>query len=615
MNNKTRYILLCQYSFAFFTVAANLVNNQYTYFNNLLALEAQSGVPGSTHMHIIGFLPIAAWEPFLCCYPDQRFAAFLRRGITSGFRIGFNQSSPLHTNHRNHSSVSRLASQVDAYIAEELAAGKLRRITQPIGIHTSPIGLIPKRNRPGKFRLIVDLSAPAGHSVNDGISPHWSSFKYTSIQEAALKVRGGAFMAKIDLRSAYRMVPVHPSDHWLLGVSWQGSTYCDLALPFGLRSAPIIFSGVADALAWAMLRRGIPAVLHYLDDFLLWSQDAPSCHANLVNAIDLCSILGLPAEPTKVEGPATTITFLGIQIDSIKEELRLPPAKLASLKQTLLQWSRKRAATKREFQVLLGHLNHAATVIPAGKPFLRNLIDTMSGLKDPSHYARLNSHCRSDIAWWLTFVDSWNGVNLFPRRPVGPSVTADASGSWGCGAYCSAPPVRWFQIQWPPSWSGTHIAAKELFPLVVSAAIWGSSWHGLRIKFFSDNQAVVQALSSRTTKDSNLAHLLRCLFFFEAHFHFEHSSQHISGIRNTAADALSRNRVSEFFSVYPQAQQTPSPIPAPLLELLLDHTMSWTSPRWKDLFTSSLQMELQPAPVRPTPQPNLGISTSALASE
>ena len=45
--------------FAFFTVAANLVNNQYTYFNNLLALETQSGVPVSTHMHIIGFLPIA----------------------------------------------------------------------------------------------------------------------------------------------------------------------------------------------------------------------------------------------------------------------------------------------------------------------------------------------------------------------------------------------------------------------------------------------------------------------------------------------------------------------------------------------------------------------------
>ena len=37
-------------------------------------------------------------------------------------------------------------------------------------IHTSPIGAIPKKNKPGKRRLIVDLSSPSGHSVNDGIS-------------------------------------------------------------------------------------------------------------------------------------------------------------------------------------------------------------------------------------------------------------------------------------------------------------------------------------------------------------------------------------------------------------------------------------------------------------
>ena len=54
---------------------------------------------------------------------------------------------------------------------------------------------------------------------------------------------------------------------------------------------------------------------------------------------------------------------------------------------------------------------------------------------------------------------------------------------------------------------------RHCFPLVVSAAVWGSSWHGSRVSFLSDNQAVVHVLSSRSAKDPALAHLMRCLFF------------------------------------------------------------------------------------------------------
>ena len=63
-------------------------------------------------------------------------------------------------------------------------------------------------------------------------------------------------MAKLDLKSAYRMVPVHPEDSPLLGIQWKGETYSDQALPFGLRSAPIIFSAVADGLAWTLFHGG-----------------------------------------------------------------------------------------------------------------------------------------------------------------------------------------------------------------------------------------------------------------------------------------------------------------------------------------------------------------------
>ena len=219
--------------------------------------------------------------------------------------------------------------------------------------------------------------------------------------------------------------------------------------------------------------------------------------------------------------------------------------------------------------------------------FLRQLIDTAKLPRLPAHKVRLNGGCRADISWWATFVQNWNGIAMFPQLPMGPKLISDASGSWGCGAYCPGEGT-WFQLRWPQSWAVVNIAAKELLPIVAAAAIWGKAWNGMVIQVHSDNQAVVACLASRSARDPLLVHLLRCLFFFEAHFRFEHRAQHISGKLNTAADALSRDRLTEFFSIFPQANQQPSVLPSSLVDLLLDGSLSWTSPRWRELFATIL---------------------------
>ena len=76
------------------------------------------------------------------------------------------------------------------------------------------------------------------------------------------KAGPGALLAKIDMKSAYYIVEVHPEDRLLLGMSWNGGLYLDTVLPFGLRSAPIIFSALADALKWAVLQAGVESLLH-----------------------------------------------------------------------------------------------------------------------------------------------------------------------------------------------------------------------------------------------------------------------------------------------------------------------------------------------------------------
>ena len=321
----------------------------------------------------------------------------------------------------------------------------------------------------------------------------------------------------------------------------RGVKYADRALPFGLRSAPIIFSAVAYGLAWAMISSNILDLAHYLDDFIFWAPDAESCQKNLSMVINLADRLGLPVEPSKVEGPATTLTFLGVEIDTVNGELRLPKEKLLRLKGVVCElWSSSRkSATKHQLEVLVGLLSDAAKVVPAGRPFLRNLNDAKSSLRDASQFIRLSEGYKADVAWWAAFIESWNGTGIIPPNVNGPSITADASGSWGCGAFLSRGNI-WFQVKWPKSWSSVNIAAKELLPIVVAIAIWDPLLSRSCIFIYSDNQAVVSALSSRSAKDKYLSHLLRCLFFFLAHFNVSYRGFHLAGKRNRAANALSR---------------------------------------------------------------------------
>ena len=577
-----------------------IIQGSYRYTSELLELERRSAPPSKQYSDVRGFLPQAEWEPFLSSHPDRVFASYLHRGIRFGFQIGFSTAHQLKHYSKNHNSVASNPRTVDEYIQKELENGKLMVAPNPSSIHISPIGIIAKPHQPGKFRLIVDLSSPAGGSVNDGIPTELCSLVYATVEEAASLVKGhgkGALMSKLDLMSAYRMVPIHPQDQWLLGIIWKTTVLVDRALPFGLRSAPKIFNSVADGLAWAMSCAGIVHPIHYLDDFFFCGPaHSPVCQVALDTAIPLCHRLGLPVAPTKVEGPTTCLTFLGIEIDSVAQELRLPPEKLRRLISMLSEWEGRRSATKHQLQSLIGHLSHASKVVKPGRPFMRELIRTMAIPKASFHLVCLNTQCRADIMWWSTFLSVWNGISLFPGMPLGSIVTSDASGSWGCGAF-QAHPVLWFQLQWPSQLGDLNIAIKELIPIVISAAIWGHAWHNQRVVFRSDNMAVVHTLVKSSTKDPFLAHLIRCLTFFEAHFNFEDKAEHVAGKANIGADALSRGDVTNFFSFFPQARlQPPHQVPEALIQLLMNPDLSWTSQHWKANFRAILSA------VSPSPQ-------------
>ena len=151
-------------------------------------------------------------------------------------------------------------------------------------------------------------------------------------------------------------------------------------------------------------------------------------------------------------------------------------------------------------------------------------------------------------------------LTRFDKANPQRSVTADASGKWGCGAF------EGIQFKWPTTMAASHISIREMIPIVMSAALWGKDWRGKSVQFLSDNSAVVALINSGSSRENSLMHLMRCFAIFMAKFNFVAVAAHIRGVDNHLADALSRNNRAYFLSHYTQAQPLPTRVPPELVE-------------------------------------------------
>lgn len=176
-------------------------------------------------------------------HPDREF---LLHGISEGFRItsGDVQTIPTVEMSNYKSATNELARQkVENQIISELESGHYRiSSTKPRVI--SALGAVPKKDS-SEMRIIHDCSQPQGNAVND-FAVQEEKQKYQTLDDALSLIKPGYFMAKIDLKQAYRSVQVHESDHEVLGCKWTFSgndegtfTYMfDTRLPFGAKLSP-----------------------------------------------------------------------------------------------------------------------------------------------------------------------------------------------------------------------------------------------------------------------------------------------------------------------------------------------------------------------------------------
>ncbi len=122
---------------------------------------------------------------------------------------------------------------INDYLSKELEAGNILGPFQPPAApkaHINRFGVIPKKYQTGKWWLITDLSSPDGGSVNDGINSERCSMDYTTVDQVvarAVSLGKGVLLAKIDIKSAYRLMPICPRDHLYLDMQWKEAIYLD----------------------------------------------------------------------------------------------------------------------------------------------------------------------------------------------------------------------------------------------------------------------------------------------------------------------------------------------------------------------------------------------------
>ena len=228
-------------------------------------------------------------EPLIRGY-DPAIATYLVNGFRFGFSIRYFGDKVTCRSTNLKSAFGNPREVTDKLKKEVLSGGIIGPFDTPPfkNFRISPLGLVPKKAL-GEFRLIHHLSFPEGFSVNDGIPKELSSVHYATIDGAIKKISSlgaGCFLAKTDIKSAFRIIPLHPRDFDLLGLEWESKFHFDRCLPMGCSSSCNIFETFSTALEWiASTKLQASAVIHILDDFLFLAPSHDKCHRDLDNFI------------------------------------------------------------------------------------------------------------------------------------------------------------------------------------------------------------------------------------------------------------------------------------------------------------------------------------------
>ena len=368
-------------------------------------------------------------------------------------------------------------------------------------------------------------------------------------------------MAKVDLQSAYRSVGIHPSQYKLTGLAWtfdseaDPTVLVDTRLPFGARKSPFIFHRITQSVKRMLIKRGITCYV-YLDDFLVTGDTFGEClHAYNV-LIALLRNLGFNINWKKVCDPTTSLTYLGVQIDTVRGTLSLPEQKAVSLRRDIVHFIQRKRVTRRQLESLVGKLQWASCVIPWGRSHTRYIYDVIATIRDPRHKHIVDSALRDDLQWWLKWLVVGNHTRLiWDDRPV-YHVYTDAC-TEGAGVFC--PEGDWAYARWEmdlPHIHPHHINVKEMAAVCIAASRWCQKWENKRVVIHTDSQVVKAVINGGVSHNRMCMFLLKELCFLALKYNFSIIAEYIPGELNVISDSISRlhqeNYIDKFLHIINQ---------------------------------------------------------------
>jgi len=402
--------------------------------------------------------------------------------------------------------------------------------------------LVPKKG--GKWRPVFNLKPLNAHVQK-------RAFKMATVRSVAQSIRPGDLAVSLDLKDAYLHVPIAPPHRKFLKFIFRGRTYQFTVLPFGLSSAPRIFTKLTRVVVLHCRALGL-RLLVYLDDSLLLAQprDLVLQHRDLLLALLLD--LGFVVNFEKSElAPTQDFTFVGLDWSSRTMAVSLPADKrdtIASAAQSML--SAAKPPSCRRVQQLLGRLNFAAMAIPRAKLRARalqaDLNRAYSSAKDVFKPCPLSKQAREDLQWWQAGPP--NGLPLVPALPD-CTITTDASkAGWG-----AAWDARRVAGTWNITEASLHINILEMKAVLLALREWAPLLRGRTVALLADNKTVVAYLTKEGgTRSDSLMAVCRQVFGILDRWNVSLRPAYLKGIANTAADALSRGTEVREWCLHPR---------------------------------------------------------------
>jgi hypothetical protein len=287
---------------------------------------------------------------------DSATLATIRSSITDGVSLPF-LTKPTATAFSNTPTVNENAEAVRKRLHEYIRFGAVVELdpltTDLADMLVQPLHVIIKAEK--KPRVVVDLS----RNLNTHLE--YEYFQYSCVDDAVEASYPGCWYGKLDLTNCFLSFPLHPSVRRYFCCRFDGCLYQFTHMPFGLSIAPRVCTLLLSVVAFALKRAGIRHV-RYLDDFFLIGSSSKEVSQQLITAQTVITGFGLVVNPDKTEGPSRSLSFLGIQLDSIAQTVSCTAARVAELTALLQSLRHQHIIQRRHAESLIGKLSFAAQV-------------------------------------------------------------------------------------------------------------------------------------------------------------------------------------------------------------------------------------------------------------